>query len=79
MGEGNKNTAIDELVKTKQLVKRKAPVKRARKQLNKKSIERTAIIEEEAAQQVKVIEKDGEFKYLPTITRQKKRPKRPIV
>ena len=77
VGEGNEDTAMDELVETKQPAKRKAPAKRAGKQPKKKPVEQTATIEEETAQQPKAIEKDGEFEYTPTATRQGKRPGRP--
>ena len=76
-GEGNEDTAMDELVETKQPTKRKAPAKRAGKQPKKKPVEQTAVIEEEPAQQPKASEKDGEFEFTPTATRQKKRPGRP--
>ena len=76
-GEGNEDTAMDELVQNKQPAKRKAPAKKAGKQPKKKPVEQTAVIEEEPAQQPKVMEKDGEFVYTPTATRQKKRPGRP--
>ena len=76
VGEGNEDTAMDELVETKQPAKRKAPAKRAGKQPKKKPEEQTAVIEEEPAQQPKAMEKDGEFEYTPTTTRQKKRPGR---
>ena len=76
-GEGNEDTAMDELVEMKQPAKRKAPAKKAGKQPKKKPVEQTAVIEEEPVQQLKEMEKDGEFEYTPTATRQKKRPGRP--
>lgn len=76
-GEGNEDTAMDELVETKQPVKRKAPAKKAGKQSKKKPVEQLTAVEEEAAQQPKAMEKDGEFEYTPTATRQTKRPGRP--
>ena len=76
-GEGNEDTAMDELVEIKQPTKRKAPAKKAGKQPKKKPVEQKAVIEEEPAQQSKAMEKDGEFEYTPTATRQKKRPGRP--
>ena len=76
-GEGNEDTAMDELVEIKQPAKRKGPAKKAGKQPKKKPTEQTALIEEEPAQQPKAMAKDGEFEYTPTTTRQKKRPGRP--
>lgn len=77
VAEGNEDTAMDELVETKQPAKRKAPAKRAGKQPKKRPVEPTAVIEEETAQQPKAMEKDGEFEYTPTATRQNRRPGRP--
>ena len=78
-GEGNgiEDTAMDELVETKQPVKRKAPAKKVGKQSKKKLAEQTKVMEEEPAQPPKAKEKDGEFEYTPTTTRQTRRPGRP--
>ena len=76
-GEANEDTAMDELVEIKKPAKRKAPAKKAGKQPKKKPVEQTAVIEEKPAEQPKAMEKDGEFEYTPTATRQKKRPGRP--
>lgn len=75
-GEGQEDTAMDELIETKQPAKRKAPAKKAGKQPKKKPVEQK-MVEKEAGQQSKAIEKDGEFEYTPTATRQTKRPGRP--
>lgn len=80
-GEGNQDSAMDELVTTKQPAKRKAPATKAGKKPGKQSkkvpLEQIKVVEEESAQQPKAVEKDGEFEYTPTATRQKKRPGRP--
>ena len=80
-GEGNEDTAMDELVETKQPAKqpakRKAPAKKAGKQPKKKLAEKIDVPEEEPAQQAKAMEKDGEFEYTPTASRQTRRPGRP--
>ena len=80
-GEGNEDSAMDELVATKQPAKRKAPATKAGKKPGKQSkknpVEQMKMVEEESAQQPKAVEKDGEFEYTPTTTRQKKRPGRP--
>ena len=80
-GEGNQDSAMDELVTTKQPAKRKAPATKAGKKPGKQSkkapMEQIKVVEEEPAQQPKAVEKDGEFEYTPTATRQKKRPGRP--
>ena len=76
-GEGNEDTAMDELIETKQPAKRKAPAKKAGKQSKKKPVEQMKTVEKEPAQQPKAMEKDGEFEYTPTTTRQTKRPGRP--
>lgn len=76
-GDGKEDMAMDELVEIKQQAKRKAPAKKAGKQSKKKPVNQTNVIEEEPAQQPKAIEKDGEFEYTPTATRQTKRIGRP--
>ncbi len=76
-GEGNEDMAMDELVETKQPAKRKAPVKKTGKQSKKKPVEQMKVVEEKPDQQPKTMEKDGEFEYTPTTTRQTKRPGRP--
>ena len=75
-GEGKEDTAMDELIETKQPAKRKAPAKKAGKQPKKKPVEQK-MVEKEAGQQLNAIEKDGEFEYTPTAARQTKRPGRP--
>ena len=75
--EGNDDMAMDELVETKQPAKRKAPAKKAGKQSKKKHVDQVNVVEEQPAQQPKAMEKDGEFEYTPTATRQTKRPGRP--
>lgn len=72
-GEVNEDTAMDELVEVEHPVKRKAPAKKAGKQSKKKPVEQMKVVEEEP----KVMEKDGEFEYTPTATRQTKRSGRP--
>ncbi|CAF9933923.1 MAG: hypothetical protein ALECFALPRED_005792 [Alectoria fallacina] len=72
-GEVNEDTAMDELVEVELPVKRKAPAKKAGKQSKKKPVEQTKVVEEEP----KVMEKDGEFEYTPTASRQTKRSGRP--
>lgn len=76
-GDGNEDMAMDELVEVDQPAKRKAPAKKAGKQSKKKLVEQKKVVEEEPAQQPKAMEKDGEFEYTPTATRQTKRPGRP--
>ncbi|KAF6225034.1 hypothetical protein HO133_010229 [Letharia lupina] len=76
-GEGNEDMAMDELVQTKQPAKQNAPAKKAGKQSKKKPVEQMNVVEEGSAQQPKAMEKDGEFEYTPTATRQTKRPGRP--
>lgn len=76
-GGGNDDMAIDELVETKQPAKRKAPAKKAGKQSKKNPVNQKNVVEEKPAQQPKAMEKDGEFEYTPTATRQTKRPGRP--
>lgn len=73
----NDDMAIDELVEAKQPAKRKAPAKKAGKQSKKKPVTQKSVVEQEPAQQPKAMEKDGEFEYTPTATRQTKRPGRP--
>lgn len=75
-GDGKEDTAMDELIENQQPAKRKAPAKKAGKQPKKKPVEQE-MVENEAGQQSKAIEKDGEFEYTPTATRQTKRPGRP--
>ena len=75
-GEANEDVAMDELVEAKQPAKRKAPAKKAGKPSKKKPVEKLKPVEEEPAQQPKAMEKDGEFEYTPTATRQSKRPGR---
>lgn len=75
-GEGNDDMAIDELVDTKQPAKRKAPAKKAGKQSKKNPVKPMNVVEEGPAQQPKAMEKDGEFEYTPTATRNMKRPGR---
>lgn len=71
--------AMDELVETKQPAKRKAPAKKGGRQTKKKPVDQTKEVEEQPAEQPKVTEKDGEFEYTPTSTRQTKRSGRPAV
>ena len=71
--------AVDELVVTKQPAKRKAPAKKGGRQAKKKPVDQTKAVEEQPAEQPKVMEKDGEFEYTPTATRQTKRSGRPAV
>ncbi len=75
--EGNDDLAMDDLVETKQPAKRKAPAKKAGKQSKKKPLDQMNVVEEEPPHQPKAMEKDGEFEYTPTVTRQTKRPGRP--
>ena len=75
-GEQNEDTAIDELIETKQPAKRKAPAKKTGKQSKNKPLKQPDVVEGETVQQPKVMEKDGEFEYTPTATRQTKRPGR---
>ena len=77
LGGLNEDMAIDELDETQQPPKRKAPAKKAGRQPKKKPMEQTKLVERESAQQLKAMEKDGEFEYTPTTTRQTKRPGRP--
>ena len=76
-GEENEDTAMDELIETKQPAKRKAPAKKTGKQSKDKPVKQPNVVEGETAQQPKAMEKDGEFEYTPTATRQTKRPGRP--
>lgn len=68
--------AMDELAEVKQPAKRKAPPKKTAKKTgkqSKKEPEQTGVAEKEPAQQLNAVEKDGEFEYTPTTTRQTKR------
>ncbi len=76
-GEANEDLAMDELVEAKQPAKRKAPARKAGKPSKKKPVEQLKPVEEEPEQQPKAMEKDGEFEYTPTATRQTRRPGRP--
>lgn len=76
-GEGNEDMLMDELIDSKRPAKRKAPVKKAGKQSKKQRVEPMNIVEEEPAKQSEAMEKDGEFEYTPTATRQTNRPGRP--
>ena len=71
--------AMDELVETKQPAKRKAPAKKGGRQTKKKPVEQSKVVEEQPTEQPKATEKDGEFEYTPTATRQTKRSGRPAV
>ena len=77
VGEMKDDMAIDELDETQQPPKRKAAPKKAGKQPKKKPEEQMKAAEKDSAQQPKAMEKDGEFEYTPTTTRQTKRPGRP--
>ena len=71
--------AMDELVETKQPAKRKPPAKKGGRQAKKKPVDQNKAVEEQPAEQPKATEKDGEFEYTPTATRQSKRSGRPTV
>ena len=71
--------AMDELVETKQPAKRKAPAKKGGRQTKKKPVDQIKAVEEQPAEQPKATEKDGEFEYTPTATRQTKRSGRSAV
>ena len=76
-GEMNEDMAIDELDETQQPPKRKAAARKVGKQPKKKAVKKMKVAEEEPAQQPKAMEKDGDFQYTPSTTRESKRPGRP--
>ena len=78
-GDGKDDMDMDELVETKQPAKRKAPAKKVGRQTKKKPVDQLKAVEEEPAEQPKAMEKDGEFEYTPTATRQTKRSGRAAV
>ena len=77
VGEMNEDMAIDELDETQQPPKRSAAARKVGKQPKKKPVRKMKVAEEESAPQPKAVEKDGEFEFTPSTTRQTKRPGRP--